>query len=187
MDTPDLEPVERGASDTFHALLRALSRPGTFVSWPGDAEVGGRRPAHRIAEALVDGQCRLYSHDDDLRGFLERLGGRNVTPDQAEFLFLDSEDPDWLQVVRQAAIGDWIAPEQGATLFLQVPRPGGSRARLTGPGVPADQVADLPLLPAAFWDERSRAIAPPLGWDLFLTTRHGVMGLPRTTRLEVLG
>lgn len=58
--------------------------------------------------------------------------------------------------------------------------------RLTGPGVNGAVELQLDGLPAGFWQERARLIRYPMGFDLLFLDGDRLIGLPRSTKVEVL-
>ena len=83
--------------------------------------------------------------------------------------------------------GTEAEPQLGGTVVL-VAGPGGPRTPvwLAGPGLRETTPTVLPLSPAAL-ESRARACAdPPAGVDLVIVTADGsIVGLPRTTRVEI--
>lgn len=62
----------------------------------------------------------------------------------------------------------------------------GQRLRLTGPGI--ETVAEIALdgIASGFWAFRATLCRYPAGFDLFLISGAKVIGLPRSTSIEVL-
>ena len=59
------------------------------------------------------------------------------------------------------------------------------RMRFTGPGI--DGARDMMIaLPPEFWAMRERLCAYPEGFDLLLVDGRAVIGIPRSTQIEVL-
>ena len=69
--------------------------------------------------------------------------------------------------------------------MAQVAHGSGQRLRLTGPGI--DGSRDMAVaLPAAFWALRQQLCAYPGGFGLLLVDGRSVIGIPRSTQIEVL-
>lgn len=83
--------------------------------------------------------------------------------------------------------GTEAEPQLGGTVLL-VAGPDGARTsvRLEGPGLSEPTCCSLPLSREAL-ESRARACAsPPTGIDLVIVTADGaILGLPRTTRVEI--
>ena len=70
---------------------------------------------------------------------------------------------------------------------IEIPRLSGIPAalRLSGPGIAGTAQLAVGGVDPAFWPLRARA-AYPLGWDLFLVGEGEVVGIPRSTLVEVI-
>jgi alpha-D-ribose 1-methylphosphonate 5-triphosphate synthase subunit PhnH len=95
---------------------------------------------------------------------------------------LTEHDQDAL---RQAPIGTYEVPDQAATLVIGCGLESGTRLRLIGPGINGSTELRVSDLPRWFWPLRAERIRYPLGWDVFLVGGDRVVGLPRTTTVEV--
>jgi alpha-D-ribose 1-methylphosphonate 5-triphosphate synthase subunit PhnH len=171
---PVPDAFEARTNATFDALMWALSRPGTLHPLP-------TRGMEGIAEALVDRECRVHTDDPDLARSLTSFGAALVPVAQADHCFITHPTPDMLA---QVAVGSALYPDAGATLVTTATHGTGQRLRLTGPGIEThtditlDGVADI-------WPRRAQS-RYPAGFDLFLICGGHVMGLPRSTQIEVL-
>jgi alpha-D-ribose 1-methylphosphonate 5-triphosphate synthase subunit PhnH len=155
----------------------ALSRPGLPRSLP---ETG----LAQVIETLIDLECAVHFDDEALRTLAARPGATLTTPDRADHLFLSAAPtPDLLHTLR---MGSDLHPEEGATLVCPASFGTGPRLRLTGPGCdgPVEVRIDGPT--PAFWAERARVMRYPMGVDLLLIDGDQVIGLPRSTTVEVL-
>lgn len=103
----------------------------------------------------------------------------------ADYLLSDSESPELLA---KAQVGSPDSPEFGATLVIDCS--GAARSTktvLTGPGIRGSRRLELPLSPELLGELEEKNAAFPLGVDCFLLVApDGLIGLPRTTRIEVL-
>jgi alpha-D-ribose 1-methylphosphonate 5-triphosphate synthase subunit PhnH len=61
----------------------------------------------------------------------------------------------------------------------------GTWLELEGPGIQSKTSLWVDGIPHEFWTLRAEKCSYPLGWDIFLVSGNRVIGLPRTTRLEV--
>lgn len=79
-------------------------------------------------------------------------------------------------------------PEDGATVVVRTDGTAATAVRLTGPGVDAMLVTTLPVA-RPLLEERAAACSQwPMGIDLLVAEGHDtVVGLPRTTVVEVVG
>ncbi|HWL55218.1 MAG TPA: phosphonate C-P lyase system protein PhnH [Paracoccus sp. (in: a-proteobacteria)] len=175
MLAPDLQETQDNA--TFEALMWALSRPGEVRTLPEPGFPG-------IAQALADLETPVWTDDADLIPVLERCGAKPAAIGQAELLFAGTAAGN-ASAAAQARTGSALYPDEGATLIAAAALAGPTRLRLTGPGI--ETVREVATdLPAAFWRTRNRRIAYPAGFDLFLVEGRRVLGLPRSTMIEVL-
>lgn len=173
-----------GAQSSFRAVLHALSHPGRIVALP-DAP---RPPAPlnpaaaALALALCDADTPLW-HDAgaEVAAWLRfHTGAPEAEAHGARFVIGTGAMPTGL------ALGSDEAPQDGATVFLQVSElvaaPGW---RLTGPGI--EQATELHVTgaPAGFVAARA-ALAPlfPRGIDIVLCAGATIAGLPRTTMID---
>jgi len=169
--------AESRCNATFEALMWSMARPGDVRELP---EAG----LSAIVEALIDRECVAYADSPALNRQLSEAGARLGRTDEADHLFLDRLDgaSDALATIR---CGSALYPDDGATLVAQVAHGTGQRLRLTGPGI--DGARDMMLaLPAAFWALRQELCTYPEGFDLLLVDGRSVVGIPRSTRIEVL-
>ena len=178
---------ERRTHATFNALLWALAHPGRMQTLHPEPE---QTAFAAIAEALLDLETTAFTTDGALEPILRRLGARPAPLDRAEYVFVPSHKNDGalddLSVLRDLGRGSLLAPDTAATLIMGARfDAAGPRVRFTGPGVDGalEVGTDLPL---AFWSLRAEAVAFPIGWDAFLVDGHRVIGVPRSTRAEVI-
>jgi alpha-D-ribose 1-methylphosphonate 5-triphosphate synthase subunit PhnH len=178
--TPVPDATETRTNATFEALMWALSRPGTAQDLPGDD------PA-LIAEALLDRECRVWCADPALAARIAATGAHPADPARADHLFLSGAGQDRaLDILAAVAVGSDLYPDDGATVILPARFGTGPRLRLTGPGIETDSVVAVDGLPPGLWSLRAARCRYPMGFDLFLTCGAQVIGLPRSTLIEVL-
>lgn len=211
--TPHADPAEHAARDTFLALMWALSYPGTLYELPQTATQtnavatgDSTRPLLAIGRALLDLETSYYTPDAHLAAQLAHTSARALPPAAADYHFYPAPAgftaadfaADFSTDVCAAKVGDFLYPDQSATLIVACTLGRGTRLRLQGPGI--DPRAAAPTLqvdglPANFWELRDAALRYPLGWDLFLVDGQGVdgqgvdgqrvAGLPRTTTVTI--
>lgn len=168
---------ERRTNATYEALMWGLSRPGLPRRLPAAGQEG-------IIETLIDRECAVYTDDTTLAAALSRAGADLVTQEDADHLFL-TQAPE-LKALSHLRQGSDLYPDDGATLVICVSLGHGEKLRLSGPGV--DGTVDILVsgLPKGFWDARLKAMRYPMGFELFLLDKDQVIGIPRSTSVEVL-
>lgn len=170
--------IELRANLAFEALMWAMSRPGDSRDMP---EAG----LSAIVETLVDLECAVFTDNAALRAEVVATGAL-VTDDlsQADHVFLSSLEG---AEARLAALrcGSALYPDDGATLVATAPHGMGQRLRLSGPGI--DGVTEISLgVSPGFWALREKFCLYPEGFDLLLVDGRSVIGIPRSTKVEVL-
>ncbi|MDO6589944.1 MULTISPECIES: phosphonate C-P lyase system protein PhnH [Rhodobacterales] len=177
MQTPAPSDFETQTNATYDALMWALSRPGMARKLP----VAGQ--ASLIA-ALIDRECAIFSDDVHLMQIAAQAGAQIVAQNDADHLFLSATpDPSILSVLRQ---GTDIYPEDGATLVMPAVIGHGMALRLTGPGVDGAVSIKIDGIPDAFWTARRDVMRYPMGFDIFIIDQDQIIGIPRSTAIEVL-
>ncbi len=175
--TPLPSPVETRDNATFDALLWSLSRPGFLRSLPKPGEAS-------IIAALLDRECRVHSADPLLMPEIMRTGAELVDIEYADHVFsgtMTTSEP-----LAQIAIGSDLYPDDGATIIVRAGFGTGQTLRLTGPGVDGSVTVQIDGLPDGFWTARAAHNRYPMGFDLFLLDADKVIGVPRSTTVEVL-
>ncbi|WP_293910691.1 phosphonate C-P lyase system protein PhnH [Deinococcus sp.] len=182
LSVPVPTPAERRNQATFQALLRSLSTPGRPVRVEGDPWFG-------VALALLDLDVSFATTDKVLAAEYQSTGARQVSWDQADYLFAQQWDRALLGDLKVLRIGSPLAPAESATLLLPAELGGSGPAfEFSGPGVNGHLKVHISGVPDEFWTLRARACRFPLGWDVLLLDQGAglVMGLPRTTRVAGL-
>jgi alpha-D-ribose 1-methylphosphonate 5-triphosphate synthase subunit PhnH len=121
----------------------------------------------------------------DLARRLARTGGRARPADSAAYQFYPALDDAALSDIARAPTGTYRYPDESATLVLACGLGAGRELRLSGPGVLDQAALRVGGVPDALWELRAQACHFPLGWDIFLVAGRQVVGLPRTTTIEV--
>ncbi|AKM31026.1 phosphonate C-P lyase system protein PhnH [Pandoraea faecigallinarum] len=204
---PDWSALQPGFADPVHdaqgvfrAVLDALARPGQLRSV-------GKRLAHS-AEASVAARATLLALTDattpvwlqapltEVSSALRFHTGAPLLGGEAELAtaqFALLTDPARCPALERFAFGTAGSPEHSTTLIVDVPTlaeghagDGGLRLRLRGPGIETHADVTVGALDAGFWQARA-ALAPrfPAGLDLLIAAGDSVLGLPRTTHVEV--
>jgi len=173
---PDLQEARSNA--TFEALMWTLARPGEIRDMAGPG-------FSLVIEALIDLECTVYAGNEAVRHELASTGAE-VTADigSADHVFADTAE-DALALLPSLGCGTALYPDDGATLVVEAAIGQGQRLRLSGPGI--DGVRELALaLPAAFWSGREARCLYPEGFDIFVVDGARVVGIPRSSTVEVL-
>ncbi len=168
---------EARTNATYEALMWALSRPGLTRELPDAGQA-------QIIEALIDRECAVWCADPDLSALAVRTGAETVALNQADHVFAGLlADTTILQTLR---CGSDLYPEDGATLVLNVDLSAGDRLRFSGPGVDGAGEVLIGGLPDGFWQMREKVMRYPMGFELFLVDDARILGVPRSTIVEVL-
>jgi alpha-D-ribose 1-methylphosphonate 5-triphosphate synthase subunit PhnH len=181
MATPTLTPHEARTHHTFTALMWVLSYPGRVHTLP-DA---GMAAFIAIGEALVDLETSYFTPDVVLSQQLAHTGARAGSTSTAMYQFYPALRAADLDALEAAPVGTALAPDEAATFVIGCMLGTGVRLRLHGPGIDGASELLVDGIPQAFWSLREQACRYPLGWDVFLVAHDQVVGLPRTTKLEV--
>jgi len=167
---------ERRANCAFDALLWSLSRPGLKRTLPSEGEA-------LIVEALIDRECAVFCADTLLIPAILRTGAHIAELHQADHAFLGAlENTEPLRAVSQ---GSDLYPDDGATVIVRARFGAGERLRFSGPGVDGFEELAVSGLPQGFWQVRAQTMRYPMGFDLFLLDGADVIGVPRSTTVEV--
>lgn len=174
----------RGAEEirtnsTYEALMWALSRPGTTRTLP----VPGMEV---IAETLIDRESRVFSQDAALLPAIAATGATIVPAEAADHAFLSLEGAAGLSALSLLPAGSHAYPDEGATVFAAARFGQGRRLRLSGPGIETTVDVMVGGLPDEVWAIRAARCVYPTGFELFLIDGDRVLGLPRSTTIEVL-
>ena len=197
------EAPSTAAQGAFRTLLEAMSRPGRVQRLPAHALRGMEPPEVdpalcALLLTLLDAQTTLHIGPGLPRQALSpylrfHTGVRLLdAPGQADFVALGAAPAAQLWQTLRGGTDE--APEQGATLIVQVPAlacaplPGALLLRLHGPGIQHVQPLAVGGIDAAFWRARIDPEAQfPRGVDLVLCCGADIAGVPRSTHLAVQG
>ncbi len=176
---PVPDAFEARTNATFEALMWALSRPGGVQSLPEPGMEG-------IAEALLDRECRVFCDDPGLADRVASFGAALMPVPLADHCFVSLASNAALDRLAQVAVGSALYPDAGATVVTSARFGTGQRLRLTGPGIETFTDIALDGLAPGLWPLRATLCRYPAGFDLFLICGARVIGLPRSTTIEVL-
>ncbi|WP_131766109.1 phosphonate C-P lyase system protein PhnH [Protofrankia symbiont of Coriaria ruscifolia] len=145
--------------DAFRATLVALSHPGSVQPVPGAGDVV------EAVRLVLDATWEPEALPVVITG----------VPEPGELLDLP--------------VGTEEEPELGATVVVLVDEDAPvTRVRLSGPGVDGDLDTDLPLAAGVLAEREQACAAWPRGIDVVVVGPGPcVVGLPRTTRIALLG
>ena len=177
LSPPLPDAAETRANATFDAILWALSRPGLPRALPEAGE-------GVLIEALLDRECQVYAGDPLLIPLIGQTGARLVDIALADHVFLGRLTD--LTLLGHCAVGSDLYPDDGATVVLRASLGSGDRLRLTGPGVRDAVDVQIGGLPGGFWHRRAELLRYPMGFDLLVLDGDRIIGLPRSTSIEVL-
>lgn len=169
--------AETRANACFDALMWALSRPGLRRTLP-------EQGAAQLIEALIDRECAVWAADEALAALAARAGAAMVEIAQADHVF--AGQMTGVELLSRLRCGSDLYPDDGATLVLDARFGDGPQLSFTGPGVDGALTVALSGLPDGFWAARDRALRYPMGFDMFLLDGAEVIGVPRSTHVEVL-
>ncbi|TCL67242.1 phosphonate C-P lyase system protein PhnH [Rhizobium sp. BK251] len=164
---------------TFEALMWALARTGIVQALPYPDFLA-------LAESLLDRECSFFCPDATLATAIARTGADAVSLPQAEYVFMPLGDARSISMLDALLCGNLLYPDASATIFSSAVIGSGTRLRLSGPGVNGSLDIAIGGVDPAFWALRAAAIRYPLGWDVFLMDGDRLVGLPRSTIVEVL-
>jgi alpha-D-ribose 1-methylphosphonate 5-triphosphate synthase subunit PhnH len=182
MSQPILSVDEARTQQTFRALMWALSYPGRPQALP----FAGRAALLAIADTLLDLETSYYCADPELGTALARSEARPLAVAHAAYQFYPLLLEHMLSLLATAPVGSHAYPDEGATLIIGCELGAGQMLRLSGPGIPGATQLRVAGVPPQFWALREQACAYPLGWDLLLLAGDQLVGLPRSSRVEVL-
>lgn len=184
------EPVHQ-SQQIFRQVLTALSEPGTRLTLaPVPAPKGIHSAAYQVCLALLDADTPLWVSDSlatpSLLNSLRFHCGCTITGRRDEAIFAVAFPGD-LENISGFSQGSHEYPDRSTTIILQVDHLHSAGPwRLSGPGIQDQKQVGIegPGQQWPAWLQANRA-GFPLGVDLLLTDGNSLMGLPRTTLVEV--
>lgn len=174
--------IERINRVNFRASLEALSRPGQIEKI--QPLFGSTLQA--VASVLLYSEVSFcYQGKVDFQMVQAICGAKERVAAEADYLFFDCPESDFLF---HAKVGSAENPELGATLIFQCDSldSKGTSVTLSGPGIETTVATTLPV-DGQFIKQLSMINDGfPMGIDLFFISKNGeLLGLPRTTKIEV--
>ncbi|MBX3530359.1 MAG: phosphonate C-P lyase system protein PhnH [Rhizobiaceae bacterium] len=181
------------ARSTFRALMDAMARPGTVGRVA--AATTPPPPLSPVAAAVVLTLCDFDTAvwlDEKLAAapgvaeWIRTQTGAGVAADPAQAAFAIVGEVVDMPALHHFAQGTQEYPDRSTTLVAQVPGfDGRDELILEGPGVAGRRRIAPCGLPADFVErlEGNRALFPR-GVDIVLADAHGVLCVPRTTRVK---
>lgn len=175
----DIEKINRL---NFRSCLEALSRPGELQTISPLFNSGLLAMASLLLYAEVS---HFYNGNLDFELITALCGSEQEGQNEADYLFFDTIDPAPLD---HAKSGSAESPELSATLIFaqgeehQVI----TTTILSGPGINDHKQVNLPLGPQFIERLSEKNSQFPFGVDVFIITPNNqLIGLPRTTKIEV--
>lgn len=164
----------------FEELMWALARPGLERRLP----TAGFRA---IAETLIDRECTFQAADDvALSELLMLTGGKPAAIENTDYVFAPLATAEDVAMLSGLRIGTLACPDEAATLFASARFGAGQALRLIGPGIRGSLTIRIDGVHPSFWRMRASSIHYPLGWDLYVLDGDRLIGIPRSTKIEVL-
>lgn len=174
--------IERLNRVNFRASLEALARPGQLqeINPLFDSTL------QAMASVLLYSEVSYcYRGEEDFQMIQAICGAGSAAATDADYLFFDHPDADFLF---HAKVGTAEQPELGATLIFKCDQLGttGTAVELSGPGI-EDVCATLLPVDRTFIEQlQQKNEVFPMGVDVFFLSDSGkLLGIPRTTRIEV--
>lgn len=169
----------------FNSLMQVMARPGGLDNWSG--WIKDSKAYLAVLAILMDGEVSLA----DVDGLLTEqdwplLQAKIMTTERAHYILCDgSRSPNF-----QPKLGTLSSPDFAATLIIKVSQldacKGDIHLKLSGPGVDGQSQVYISGLDQAWLEARNEWCgAFPLGIDCILVDDTRIMGLPRTTRIEI--
>ena len=191
-----------GSQAMFRVALEALSHPGRCMTVSHDAEVPhtGHPASAALLLALLDSDCTLWLSpslaDSDAAAWLRFHTGCQLVAqaDQAMFAWVAAGDA--MPALVSFSQGSDNAPDQSATCVLDLPlmdtksssESCAAQWALRGPGIQNVNHLSVDGLAVDFlvqWTANHASF--PRGVDLFLASAQQLVGLPRTTSIQLSG
>ncbi|MBE0471009.1 MAG: phosphonate C-P lyase system protein PhnH [Methyloprofundus sp.] len=169
----------------FNSLMQTLARPGNLSNWSEWIEYN---PVYlAVLATLLDSEVSLADPDHLLaQADWPLLQAQKAAAEQANYILCDAtKAPNFYP-----SLGTLSSPDFAATLILQVTNLSAEQGKvclkLTGPGVNGTTQVYVSGIDQAWLEQRNEwCSAFPLGIDCILVDDTHIMGLPRTTKLEI--
>ena len=175
----DIEKINRS---NFRNCLTALSRPGSVYPLTPLFDSALQAMASVLLYTEVG---YYYDGKQDFQMVAALTGAQSQSVEIADYLFFDAPDAVALQT---AKTGTAENPETGGTLLFECEDvASGHPVILSGPGIDGSRQIRLPVDADFIRSLQEVNSGFPNGLDLFfIDHRNRILGLPRTTSVEVL-
>ena len=176
------------SQSTFRSVLHAMAHPGRVeplaVLPPAPEPLTAAAAAVCLTLFDLDTPVWLDAGSTAARSWLGFHCGCPLVADTGRALFALVTQPETLPPLADLAAGTAEAPEQSATVIIQVGMLAAGRGRrLTGPGIDGEALLSAGL-PDRFWPEFDRNHRRfPQGVDVILAASDRIAALPRTVRV----
>jgi len=185
------DPVHNSQS-VFRAIMEAVARPGMQVTLsPAPTSPAPLCPAAgAVALTLLDFETPVWLspaiREGEARDWLRFHCGCPLVDETEASAFAFISRADEAPPLSAFNPGDAKYPDRSTTVILQVfSLDGGSPVRLAGPGIKGERVIAPRGLPADVWDQvAENGAAFQFGVDILLVAEEGLIGLPRTVRIQ---
>jgi alpha-D-ribose 1-methylphosphonate 5-triphosphate synthase subunit PhnH len=190
---PGFQDLVHDAQTTFRSLLTAMAHPGTPI--PLTLEM---TPPEELLTSCAAACLTLFDLDTKIwvspdlpatvKSWLTFHAGCSFTEDSSQSHFAVIANAVTMPPLTGFHPGTNEEPEQSTTLLIQVPHwqeePG---LYLCGPGIVREQTMPQPEIADNFWQHwAENHHAYPLGVDVFFFHPQWVIGLPRTTTVQMM-
>lgn len=191
-------PMSAGFDDAVHqsqqafsSALQALSRPGQPLTLGAAIDgVNLQAAMTHLLLTLTDDDTPVWWQQPDPQAeqWLRFHTSAPVTRASADASFAVLTELNALPALDCFSAGSAASPEFSTTLLIEVPSFGaGPLLQWSGPGLREPIEVQVAGLPDAFWSQwRANAAGFPQGVDVIFCCAGQVMGLPRTTRVQVI-
>ena len=191
---PGFENSVMQAQATFRAVLHAFAYPGRVME--AGADLAPPPPLHQATAAigltLFDMDTPVWLDEaaatPEVEAFFRFHCGCPVSPSPERARFAIIADASGLRALDHFDCGTDEAPDRSTTVIIQVARflQGSGGVVLTGPGIKDTQSILVDGVPVEFWRQRqAQRNLFPRGIDIIFTVDHRLVGLPRTTGVDV--
>ena len=191
-----------GSQAMFRVALDALSHPGRCMTVHHDAEVPkiGHPASAALLLALLDSDCTLWLSpsltNSDAAAWLRFHTGCQLVTHVNQAMFAWVAMGDAMPALDSFSQGSDNAPDQSATCVLDLPlleakarsESGAVQWALKGPGIQDVNHLSVDGLAVDFlaqWTANHASF--PRGVDVYLASAQQLVGLPRTTSIQLSG
>jgi len=191
-----------GSQAMFRVALDALSHPGRCMTVSHDAEAPqtGHPASAALLLALLDSDCTLWLSptlaNSDAAAWLRFHTGCQLVAQADKAMFAWVASGDAMPALASFSQGSDNAPDQSTTCVLDLPlldasatsESSAAQWALKGPGIQDVNHLSVDGLAVDFlaqWTANHASF--PRGVDLFLASAQQLVGLPRTTSIQLSG